>query len=88
MSAHFGRGTGSFQLLQEVVSFRERLIVDLFFCFVSPQGTWRTKVVTESQNFMKISNKIPLQVAATIAVNPTTAYRMLKDFLDLKPGAL
>ena len=43
-------------------------------------------MVDDQKKFLKISNKIPLEAAATIAVNPTTAYRMLKDYIPLKPG--
>ena len=39
-----------------------------------------------ADRFMKISKSIPLQMAATISINPTTAYRMLKDFINLKSG--
>lgn len=49
-------------------------------------GTWRTHTVTEEAGLRKISNDIPALSAATIAVNPCTAYRMLKDFVQLKPG--
>lgn len=49
-------------------------------------GTWRTHIVTECNRFKKISNDIPPLSAATITVNPCTAYRMLKDFGNLKPG--
>ena len=34
----------------------------------------------------KVPNDIPAAYAATIAVNPCTAYRMLRDFVSLKPG--
>jgi len=34
----------------------------------------------------KIDNDIPVPYAATLGVNPCTAYRMLKDFVQLKPG--
>lgn len=33
-----------------------------------------------------VSNKLELVTACTLAVNPPTAYRMLKDFVDLKKG--
>ena len=33
-------------------------------------------------------SKLPLEVLATINVNPPTAYRLLKDFVDLKRGDL
>ena len=49
-------------------------------------GTWRTHAVSKSAALRKISNDIPPLSAATIAVNPCTAYRMLKDFVKLQPG--
>ena len=58
----------------------------LFFFFLSSAGAWRTSIVADADNFMKISSGIPLQMAATLSINPTTAYRMLKDFVTLKPG--
>ena len=51
-------------------------------------GTWRTYAVGDSGFFRKVPNDIPALGAATIAVNPCTAYRMLKDFVSLKPGDL
>lgn len=35
---------------------------------------------------MIVPKKLGLVEAATITVNPCTAYRMLRDFEDLKPG--
>jgi len=49
-------------------------------------GTWRTHTVCEEENLWKIPNDIPLLSAATLAVNPCTAYRMLTDFVDLGKG--
>lgn len=54
--------------------------------YVPSAGVWRTSIVAGADHFMKISKSIPLQMAATISINPTTAYRMLKDFVNLKPG--
>ncbi|KAG0650352.1 Trans-2-enoyl-CoA reductase (NADPH) [Hyphodiscus hymeniophilus] len=51
-------------------------------------GTWRTHTLAEDSNVLKIENKdglTPIQVG-TVSVNPCTAYRMLKDFEDLKEG--
>ena len=53
---------------------------------MSMLGTWRTTLVADSERFIKISNKMPLPLAATLSINPTTAYRMLKSFVTLKPG--
>lgn len=35
---------------------------------------------------IKVANDIPVEYAATMAVNPCTAYRMLRDFENLRPG--
>lgn len=49
-------------------------------------GTWRTYAIEKESKFLEIDNDIPLLSAATMAVNPCTAYRMLKDFEELKSG--
>ncbi|KAI9919388.1 hypothetical protein PsorP6_017595 [Peronosclerospora sorghi] len=49
-------------------------------------GTWRSTAVANSTDVMKISDKISIEDAATLAVNPATAYRMLADFTTLKQG--
>ncbi|KAL9581627.1 MAG: hypothetical protein Q9203_005817 [Teloschistes exilis] len=50
-------------------------------------GTWRTHVQVEEDKVVKVyrDGLTPEQVA-TVSVNPVTAYRMLKDFEDLKEG--
>jgi trans-2-enoyl-CoA reductase len=51
-------------------------------------GTWRTHAQTTEDELLKIEDKegvTPIQ-AGTVSVNPCTAYRMLKDFVDLKEG--
>lgn len=55
---------------------------------VSDFGTWRTWALAESGDLNPItehSNLTPVQ-AAMVSVNPTTAYQMLQEFVDLKPG--
>uniref|UniRef100_A0A672YFX1 Enoyl-[acyl-carrier-protein] reductase, mitochondrial n=1 Tax=Sphaeramia orbicularis TaxID=375764 RepID=A0A672YFX1_9TELE len=49
-------------------------------------GTWRTAAVLSEDDVISLPNDIPLLAAATLGVNPCTAYRMLCDFEDLKPG--
>ncbi|XP_036344014.1 enoyl-[acyl-carrier-protein] reductase, mitochondrial-like [Rhagoletis pomonella] len=49
-------------------------------------GTWRTHAVLEEHQLMCIPNEIDLAAAATLVVNPPTAYRMLKDFVPLTQG--
>jgi len=51
-------------------------------------GTWRTHAQTTADALLPIRNRdglTPAQVG-TVSVNPCTAYRMLKDFTDLRPG--
>ena len=54
--------------------------------FVTGIGTWTSHAVYTEDELMPVSNKIGLAEAATITVNPPTAYRMLKDFVKLNPG--
>ncbi|XP_036406491.1 enoyl-[acyl-carrier-protein] reductase, mitochondrial [Megalops cyprinoides] len=49
-------------------------------------GTWRTEVVCDAADVIKVPSDITLLGAATIGVNPCTAYRMLHDFEHLRPG--
>lgn len=49
-------------------------------------GTWRTHVVLTSDVLLKIPKDLGIVEAATLTVNPCTAYRMLKDFVELKEG--
>lgn len=49
-------------------------------------GTWRTHAVAPESSLLKVKKDIKPEYAAAIAVNPCTAYRLLNDFADLKPG--
>lgn len=51
-------------------------------------GTWRTQAVHDAGEFTKVANDIPAEYAATLTVNPATAYRMLMDFVDLHEGEM
>lgn len=53
---------------------------------VAGLGTWRQRLVTDERNLIRVANDIPVPYAATIGVNPCTAYRLLHDFVSLKPG--
>uniref|UniRef100_A0A8D0BDP3 Enoyl-[acyl-carrier-protein] reductase, mitochondrial n=1 Tax=Salvator merianae TaxID=96440 RepID=A0A8D0BDP3_SALMN len=59
---------------------------DLVILADSGLGTWRTEAVFGEETLLKIPQEIPLSCAATLSVNPCTAYRMLSDFGILKPG--
>ncbi|XP_031837285.1 enoyl-[acyl-carrier-protein] reductase, mitochondrial [Nomia melanderi] len=49
-------------------------------------GTWRTHANYSSEEVMKIPKDVGPIEASMLNVNPCTAYRMLKDFVSLKPG--
>uniref|UniRef100_A0A8D1YC85 Enoyl-[acyl-carrier-protein] reductase, mitochondrial n=1 Tax=Sus scrofa TaxID=9823 RepID=A0A8D1YC85_PIG len=49
-------------------------------------GTWQTEAVFSEDALIGVPRDIPLQSAATLGVNPCTAYRMLMDFEQLQPG--
>ncbi|XP_009585360.1 PREDICTED: trans-2-enoyl-CoA reductase, mitochondrial [Fulmarus glacialis] len=49
-------------------------------------GTWRTQGVFPEETLLKVPSDIPVLCAATLSVNPCTAYRMLTDFETLAPG--
>ncbi|VDK73763.1 unnamed protein product [Onchocerca ochengi] len=54
----------------------------------SAVGSWRTFGKHRERDLFKIAKDLPFDSAATFQVNPPTAYRMLKDFVDLKAGDL
>ncbi|XP_078538648.1 enoyl-[acyl-carrier-protein] reductase, mitochondrial [Lissotriton helveticus] len=49
-------------------------------------GTWRTEMVAAEDLLLKVPKDLPVESAATLSVNPCTAYRMLLDFETLRPG--
>jgi len=49
-------------------------------------GTWQTFATSPENELQKISKDISKISACTISVNPPTAYRMLKDFVNSKKG--
>ncbi|KAM6996071.1 enoyl-[acyl-carrier-protein] reductase, mitochondrial isoform 1-T1 [Passerculus sandwichensis] len=49
-------------------------------------GTWRTRGVFPEEVLLKVPSDIPVLCAATLSVNPCTAFRLLADFESLAPG--
>ena len=49
-------------------------------------GTWQSEVILDEAALLPVPSDIPVEQAATLTVNPATAYRMLRDFVDLKSG--
>lgn len=59
---------------------------DLVIAAQSGAGTWRTCGILKASQVISLDKSVPLHFAATLKVNPPTAYRMLKDFVPLKSG--
>ncbi|KAG7336138.1 hypothetical protein KOW79_000831 [Hemibagrus wyckioides] len=49
-------------------------------------GTWRTAAVFSEDDLVTVPSDISILSAATLGVNPCTAFRMLSDFECLMPG--
>lgn len=49
-------------------------------------GTWRQAGKADESDLLPVPNDIPIAYAATIVGNPGSAYRMLRDFVQLKKG--
>lgn len=49
-------------------------------------GTWRTRGVFPEKMLLKVPSDISVLCAATLSVNPCTAFRVLADFESLVPG--
>ena len=50
-------------------------------------GTWRTHIRAAASHFYKTPKlEAHKHILATLAINPCTAYRMLRDFVALAPG--
>lgn len=58
----------------------------IYFCICIFKGTWRSHRVCDVTDLIKVRNDIPVEYAATIASNPSTAFRLLSDFVTLKKG--
>lgn len=59
---------------------------DRIIPFASLLGTWRTHALFNENDIFKVPASISNVDAATITVNPSTAFRMLRDFVHLKAG--
>jgi len=49
-------------------------------------GTWREAAVVPEKDLITIPDDAPLEQAAMLKINPPTAWRILHDFVTLKPG--
>ena len=81
-----GGGEGVGEVLSIGPQVQNLKIGDWVFPGGNMSGTWTTRFVDEESNFVKVRQDISVLSAATLRTNPGTAYRMLKDFVDLQEG--
>ena len=63
---------------------QDKIFTHIFFS--EKKGSWCRHLVVSEDQVLKIPNGLPVEAAATVSVNPCTAFRLLKDFEDLQPG--
>lgn len=49
-------------------------------------GYWQSYSVQDSTTFYKLANDLDIPTACQLKVNPCTAYRMMQDYCQMKPG--
>ena len=81
-----GGGDGIGEVLQVGPNVKGLNPGDRVFPGGSMKGTWTTHYVDSEKNLVKTRKDLPLLSSATLRVNPGTAYRMLKDFVNLEKG--
>lgn len=74
------------KIVQVGKNVKDLSVNDVVIPNIEAFGTWRTHCVVKPNTVLKIPNDVPLIEVAGISSNTSTAYRMLKDFVDLKPG--
>lgn len=68
------------------ILYEETISSHLTQVFSHILGTWRTEAVCKANEVIPVAKDISVISAATLSVNPCTAYRMLMDFVTLRPG--
>ena len=49
-------------------------------------GSWRSHAIAKEGDFLKIPNNLNKHLCANLLVNPSTAYKLLNDIVELKPN--
>lgn len=50
------------------------------------QGSWRNSLAVDVTSVVPVPTGLSVVQAATLLINPSTAYRMLRDVVELQPG--
>ena len=85
LPATFGM-EGVFQVLDHRASDEQVRPGDWVIPKLPIWGKWRSHGIVSINDLIKIPSDIGVESAATLSVNPCTAYRMLQDFVTLEKG--
>ncbi len=81
-----GGGEGIGEVLEVGPDVKHLNVGDWVFPGGNMSGTWTTHYTDCENNLVKVRKDISVFSAATLRINPGTAYRMLKDFVTLQKG--
>ena len=81
-----GGGEGVGQVIEAGNDVKDLKVGDWVFPGGNMKGTWTSHYQDSEKNLVKVRKDLDILSAATLRTNPGTAYRMLKDFVDLKEG--
>ena len=81
-----GGGEGVGEILEIGNLVKNLKVGDWVFPAGNMKGIWSSQLIETEKNLVKVSSDLSVLSAATLRTNPGTAYRMLKDFVDLKNG--
>ncbi|CAF0877807.1 unnamed protein product [Adineta steineri] len=85
LPATFGN-EGVFQVIDHRASNEQLRPGDWVIPKMLQWGNWRSHAIVSINDLIKIPSDIKIEAAATLSVNPCTAYRLLKDFVTLEKG--
>ncbi|CAF0857566.1 unnamed protein product [Adineta ricciae] len=85
LPATFGN-EGVFQVVDHRASNEQLSPGDWVIPKILEWGKWRSHGIVSINDLIKIPSDITVEAAATLSVNPCTAYRLLKDFVTLEAG--
>ncbi|CAI5757262.1 unnamed protein product [Candida verbasci] len=83
VDAHIGGNEGVYKIIKSNdLNFK---VDDLVIPKLPGFGTWRTHAVVKSDDLIVV-NGLELDQAATISINPSTAYQLINEIQDWKDG--
>jgi trans-2-enoyl-CoA reductase len=85
LPATFGN-EGVFQVIDHRASSEQLRPGDWVIPKMLEWGKWRSHGIVSINDLIKIPSDVGVESAATLSVNPCTAYRLLKDFVTLEKG--